>query len=103
VERIEVTGAGTIEVDVGDEVVFRLRENATTGYVWTLTINGDALTLAGLDLRPPGADQGVGAAGERLFEVRAIAPGLGEVVLRLGRPWDRASVEERRVVVAVRG
>lgn len=99
--RVEVTDAGTVEAGVGDEVVIRLPENATTGYVWTVTVTG--LELVDDEMVPPGADKGVGAAGERLVRVRAVAPGRGEVVLRLGRAWEQTPVEERRVVVLVCG
>lgn len=98
--QVEVTGADAVEVGVGDEVVIRLPENATTGYVWSAAV-GEGLELVGDEMAPP--EGGVGATGERLFRVRAVAPGRGEVLLRLGRVWETAPTEERHVAVTVTG
>jgi len=99
--QVEVTGTGTVQVEAGDEVVIRLPENATTGYVWSVGAIAENLVLTGDDVIPAGGS-GVGGAGERVFQVRAVAPGSGDVVLRLGRVWEPAPIEERTVTVAVR-
>jgi inhibitor of cysteine peptidase len=83
--------------------VIRLGENATTGYVWSVWSVGAGLEVVGDERVPPGAGSGVGAGGERVFRVRAVAPGRGDVVLRLGREWEAAPAEEQRVSVTVRG
>lgn len=92
--QVEVTGAGTVQVEAGDEVVIRLPENATTGYVWSVGAVADNLALTGDEPTPAGGG-GVGVEGERVFRVRAVAPGSGDVVLRLGRVWEPAPIEER--------
>ncbi len=97
--QVEVTGAETVEVGTGDEVVIRLPENATTGYVWSVGSVDDNLTLTGADAIPAEP----GSRGERVFRVRAISAGSGDIVLRLGRVWEPAPVDEITVTVAVLG
>jgi predicted secreted protein len=89
-----------VEVGVGDEVVIRLLENGTTGYVWSLRETGDGLELVEDKLGPP--HQGIGGGGERLIKLRAIAPAHAEVVFELVREWEKAPIEERRFSVIVK-
>jgi inhibitor of cysteine peptidase len=98
--EVDMTDRGEIEVGVGDEVVIRLPENGTTGYVWSLRDSGDELELVEDKLTPP--HRGVGAGGERLIKLRAIAPAHAEVVFELARAWEKAPIEERRYSVVVR-
>lgn len=99
--EVELTGSGTAEVDPGDEVVVRLPENASTGYLWSVVSVGAGLELVG-DATAPPAGGGPGAAGERVVRLRAAAPGRAVVLLRLARPWEPAPAEERQVTVTVR-
>jgi inhibitor of cysteine peptidase len=99
--EVEVTGDATaVEADVGDEVVLRLPENATTGYVWSVHSMGDGLTLVG-DTMAPGGDA-PGAAGARVMRMRVVGMRGTEVVLRLGRPWEPGPAEERRIAIEVK-
>lgn len=93
--------ATTVAADVGDEVVLRLPENATTGYVWSVHSMGDGL-MPVADTTVPGA-KAPGAAGMRVMRMRVVGPRGTEVVLRLGRPWESEPAEERRIAVAVKG
>lgn len=116
VAQVEVTSDAQVEVGVGDEVVIRLPENATTGYVWSVHSVGDGLTLVEDTMVPPSPAGGTppdrsrfpegiappGAGGERFVRVRATAPTRTEVVLRLARPWETEPLQERHVAVAVR-
>ena len=96
-----MTGDASVEVGVGDEVVIRLPENATTGYVWSVHTAGDGLELVQDSMVPPDV-AAPGAGGERFVRVRATAPTHAEVVLRLARPWEGEPIQERRVTVTVR-
>jgi inhibitor of cysteine peptidase len=87
-----------VTVSVGDDVVIRLPENATTGYVWTVHAVGDGLELVEDTMVPPGV-VAPGADGERLVRVRATAPTRADVVLRLARPWEAEPVQAQRVTV----
>lgn len=95
-----MSGRSEVEVGVGDEVVIRLPENGTTGYVWSLRDAGDQLELVEDKLTPP--HRGIGASGERLIKLRAVAPARAEVVFELAREWEKAPIEERRYSVVVR-
>lgn len=102
VTEIEVTGDAVVEVDVGDEVVIRLPENATTGYVWSVPAVGDGLEVVEDTMVPP--DVAVpGAGGERVVRLRATGPTCADVVLRLGREWEAEPIEQRHVTVTVAG
>jgi inhibitor of cysteine peptidase len=103
VTQFEVTGAGSVEVDVGDEIVIQLPENATTGYLWSVREMGDGLDLVEDTTIPATARQGVGAGGVRVIRVRAVAPTRGDLVLQLRRAWEDRPIEERRVTVIARG
>lgn len=99
--EIEVTGDATsVEADVGDEVVLRLPENATTGYVWSVGSMGGGLTLVADTMVPGG--EAPGAAGARVMRMRVVGTSGTEVVLRLGRPWEPEPAEERRIAVRVK-
>jgi len=99
---VEVTGAATsVEADVGDEVVLRLPENATTGYIWSVQSIGGGLTLVADTMVPGGAAPG--AAGARVMRMRVVGASGAELVLRLGRPWESEPAEERRIAVMVKG
>jgi inhibitor of cysteine peptidase len=101
VAEVEVSTAGTVSAAVGDELVIRLPENGTTGYVWTVRLPGEGLELVSDAFAPgPGA---VGASGVRLIRIRVAAPGRSDAVFRLGRPWEQDPVEQRHVTVVASG
>jgi inhibitor of cysteine peptidase len=100
--EIQVTGDPGVDaevtVSVGDDVVIRLPENATTGYVWTVPAVGDGLELVEDTMVLPKV-VAPGAGGERLVRIRATAPTRAGVVLRLARPGETEPAQERRVTV----
>lgn len=99
--EVEVTGdAAAVEAGVGDEVVLRLPENATTGYVWSVRSMGDGLMLVD-DTMVPGRGA-PGAAGARVMRMRVVGAGDTEVIVRLGRPWESEPAEERRIAIRVK-
>jgi inhibitor of cysteine peptidase len=109
VAEIEISGPGAeqaaVEVGVGDEVVIRLPENATTGYVWSVQSVDDGLELVEDAMVPASATAGSpapGAGGEHVVRLRATAPARADVVLHLGRSWEPAPAQQRRVTVTVR-
>jgi inhibitor of cysteine peptidase len=115
VAEIEISGPGdeqsaaAVEVGVGDEVVIRLPENATTGYVWSVQSIDHGLELVEDAMLPAGGTAGEaagppppGAGGQHVVRLRATAPARAEVVLHLGRSWEPAPAQQRRVTVTVR-
>jgi inhibitor of cysteine peptidase len=103
VAEVEVTGDAEVEVGVGDEVVIRLPENATTGYVWSVRSVGEGLEVLEDTMVPAGglSEGGAppGAGGERFVRVRATAPTRADVALQLARPWEDEPMQELRVTV----
>ena len=95
----------TVEVTLEESIMIRLPENPTTGYRWTV----DSITQSHLTLDEghfvPAAGSGVGAGGHREMVVHAKQEGVGEVRLKLGRPWENESAVSDRfeVRVVVRG
>jgi predicted secreted protein len=96
----EVAESDEVSVSVGDTVTLRLPENATTGYVWSVSDLGPGLVLED-DRIVPSRDGAPGAAGEHLFQLRADKPGEWRVDLRLARDWESDALEERQIRVRV--
>ena len=100
-----VEGAAAVALDPGDVLVVRLPENATTGYQWHAR-TGEGLTL--LDDEPEEAQdpervmRAPGAGRTRTIRLRAEREGSWRLELRLSRPWEDESAQERRVDVTVR-
>ena len=103
---VEHPEQGRYDARVGEDVLVRLPQNASTGYVWSLVSLGDGLALVD-DLvqaaRPTDLEMtpAPGASSERVFRLRAVGPGVWPVHLRLARPWEAAPLEERRLTISV--
>src|SRR4051812_4443896 len=74
----------TVEVALGNVVIVRLKENATTGYRWTIE-NSGGLEEAGSKLETGGA---IGVGGLREFQFRAVRTGVHELRLKNWREWE---------------
>ena len=96
----EVAESDEVSVSVGDTVTLRLPENATTGYVWSVSDLGPGLVLDE-DRIVPSRDGAPGAAGDHLFQLRADRSGEWRVDLRLARDWESDALEERQIRVRV--
>jgi predicted secreted protein len=96
----EVAESDDVSVSVGDTLTLRLPENATTGYVWSVSDLGPGLVLEE-DRIVPSRDGAPGAAGEHLFQLRADRSGEWRVDLRLARDWESDALEERQIRVRV--
>jgi predicted secreted protein len=87
VELTESDAGAERAVDVGQELVVRLKENRTTGYRWHLALPADGVELdedrfeADTSGRP-------GAGGVRTFRLRATRPGTHRLGATLKRPWE---------------
>jgi inhibitor of cysteine peptidase len=75
----EQQAGGRIDVPPGEMVTVRLKENATTGYRWTVE------QVDGLQLE---SDHNTGGAGMREMNFRAEAAGDHALCLKLWRDWD---------------
>lgn len=84
-----------------DEFQVILKENGSTGYVWTLE-STEATMIK--DERFGGDPKRVGGAQDRAFLFTTPAPGTSaSVKLVLSRPWDDKSAPVRTVLISVLG
>lgn len=84
-----------IECGVGDTFGIELVENASTGFRWLLTAD-DHVAVVAEQLRPP--DRMIpGAAGARVWAMRAERPGTGALEFVLRQPWDPEAPPADRV------
>jgi predicted secreted protein len=90
------SGTG-VDVPAGQLLAIRLKENAGTGFRWTVE---DAGGLTPADHVDRGGAPG--AAGFREFRFRAGAPGGHRLVLRQWRDWEGESSIIGRFVLDVR-
>lgn len=100
---IEVAVPGTkVSAQVGDEIVVRLPETATSGYQWTVERVTGPLEVVSSELLPA-ALEGIppGATGERFIRVAATNAGAGAVRLELRRVWETEPAERFEFQVAV--
>lgn len=85
---------------VGDLVVVRVPENGGTGYQWSVAEVGAPLRIDGQRWESAGSAL-PGAGGERVIELRAVAPGVADVRLGLRRVWEPDPVRSFSVRVEV--
>ena len=99
----ETDNARTVEVHLGDEVVLRLYENASTGYSWSFDdLDGKILTARddGYGRQP----EAVGGGGMRQWTLQTKAAGTTQIKLKLWRRWEGdASIQKRYSVTLVIG
>jgi len=106
-------GENAVDLRVGDVLAVEVLENRTTGYLWSVVAMPGMLAElpsegagAGADVdagSAPGSPSGPprpGATGRRTLRFAAEQPGVGELRLGHGRPWQPAGGEE--VTIAVR-
>jgi inhibitor of cysteine peptidase len=90
----------SLDAHVGDTLLLRLPENATTGYRWSF--DGLDTTIAsardGDYARSSGA---VGSGGEVTWTLTAIAPGTTKLRLKLWREWEGDSSIKKRFEVTL--
>jgi predicted secreted protein len=90
--EIEVTQNGSsVHLSVGDEIVVRVPEIPTTGYVWAVNVVDPALRLVESTFIPPvgnGSEPAPGAGGQRVIRLRAATAGEAGAELVLKRGWE---------------
>ncbi len=90
----------SVDLRVGDRLVLRLHENASTGYRWTLDVDdarGPVLSVQALGFQA--ASAAVGSGGDALWLLGAQAPGSVTLRFRRWRPWEgEGSVLQRFTV-----
>jgi predicted secreted protein len=91
---------GEVRVGLGDDVVLRLPENATTGYRWHVESLQGGLEVAASDYAPPGGPL-PGAGGTRELRLRPTEAGQGRLELVLRQPWGEDVAERHALRVTV--
>lgn len=90
-----------VELGVGDNVVIRLPENATTGYRWIV----DAVDEGVVEVKEgpyASTSNALGSGGEAQWIVHAKAAGLTQLRLKCWRRWEGESSVIERYVVTLR-
>jgi len=99
----ETANNQVVTVKANDEFELVLPEVRTAGYRWTLKTNFEpACTLLEENTQPNVT--GIGGTGHHHWRFQATSPGMCEIELHYGRPWESASepVKTFRMKVQVR-
>jgi predicted secreted protein len=75
----------SVEVPGGGVITVRLKENPTTGYLWSVEATNGLELVGG---RFEGGGPAIGAAGVRVFQFRAPRAGSHKLRLKNWREWE---------------
>ncbi len=79
----------TVAIHVGEKLIVRLEESATTGFTWAVANDADMLVVVHSDYAP--ASAGVGGGGLRTFTFIAKKAGAASLRFKLWREWEGES------------
>lgn len=100
----EFIGEGAVVAPDSKELVVSLRENGTTGYVWTVAgLEGQA-TLALKDDQTviPAESEGLtGAPSIRMWTFTLDQPGTVTLTFTYGRAWEEKGIDTRTLTVTL--
>ena len=90
-------------VHVGQDVLFRLPENPSTGYVWEFHQTGTGVLHVAEDRFEPGGSGAPGAGGQRVLRLVGERSGTVQVQAVQRRAWEPPgqAVETRTFTVVV--
>ena len=91
--------AYTVEKKV---VTFCFDSNPSTGYTWTVKVEGDAVALTRDDFvakEIPGPVAVAGAGGMQYYAFTAVKPGRATVTFTYARSWEQTDADRRIVAV----
>lgn len=92
----EADSGQTVTMGVGDALQIMLAENQTTGYLWRVVTNDEAVLESSEEPSYEVDSDAIGAGGVKTFMFRAAAPGTSVLRLVNARDQDTA-VEPSRV------
>ena len=94
----------SFEVHIGDSISIRLKENATTGFRWTIDKNNDKIMATKSSEFLIEKDSEFGSGGIRLFTYIAKSAGISHIKLKHWREWEGESsiIDSFRVTVVVK-
>ena len=88
------------EIPLGESFDSALRENATTGFRWSVSKSGEPVCALLGDEFNPGA--GVGAGGIHRWHFKTAQAGEAEIQLALRRSWEQTSASTFALRVTVK-
>lgn len=89
----------SIKITRGESFCLKLKENPSTGYSWQLNFN-KGLSLVNSNYYPPVPLNNaqkfiVGASGNHLWKIKALAKGDQQIKGIYGRPWEKQTGKDR--------
>lgn len=95
----ESDNGNTIYIKEGHAFFLKLKENPSTGYSWQLSLSSGLNQLSD-KYYPPETSRtygrfAIGAAGYRLWEIKAVAGGSQQVNAIYRRPWEPVTGKEQ--------
>jgi predicted secreted protein len=84
-----------------EEFTISLQTIATAGYLWKIESLPDAIQLLGTENKRPTGDSKPGDPTSQVFRFRAREPGEHKIQFTLGRPWEKQTMDSRKVTVNV--
>jgi len=91
---------GSLDLHVGDTLLLRLPENATTGYRWSFD-GLDTTILSARDGEYARSSDAVGSGGDRTWTLTPNAAGTTTLRLKLWREWEGDSSIKKRFEVTL--
>jgi|GEM_PF-968290 len=90
VRLTEEDNGKTVEMTVGQELILRLKGNATTGFAWTVAkLDGDALKQAGKVEYEQENTGRMGSGGVYVATFEAVKQGEAVLGMHYARPWEK--------------
>lgn len=95
----EQDNAGTVNAEVGQLILVRLRGNPTTGHTWLLElIDGESVVSSGGPVFEPDPGGGIGVGGFFEFTLKVIQPGPSTLRFIYCQPWNPSAVAAKFTV-----
>lgn len=82
----------TVSMENGEEFELQLKENPTTGYIWTVDkLESSMLSVSKVDYKADNS-QLLGSGGVRTIRIKTLNPGQTKIRLLMVRPWEKGVV-----------
>ena len=95
-----VENGKTQKIKVNESFDIKLVSNATTGYSWEVTFDGEYLTLANAEYIPDQPEL-TGSGGVEKFTFTGLKAGTTEITMNYKRPWEDESIETKVFEVTI--
>lgn len=80
-------------------IFVQLDANYTTGYHWTVDIDGQCIQLEDANYTPDNAPDGmVGVGGTWRCTLNAVSDGNATLTFTYARPWDKTNIAETHIL-----